>query len=93
MHQRARFGRPRGTPTTPVRAGAFGRPVDAGEGTDAVPGPGGLWQPLGYALAAAALYLAGAKVGMAMVFDPAPMSILWPPNSLLFAALLLAPTR
>ena len=39
------------------------------------------------------MYFAGAKVGMAMVFDPAPLSILWPPNSLLFAVLLLAPTR
>jgi PAS domain S-box-containing protein len=55
--------------------------------------PGPAWQPLGYALAAAALYFAGAKVGMAMVFDPVPLSILWPPNSLLFATLLLAPTR
>jgi len=88
MHQRARFGRPRGAPA------ASGRRGDAGDVTDGVRVPGSrFWQPFGYALAAAALYFAGAKVGMAMVFDPVPLSILWPPNSLLFAALLLAPTR
>jgi PAS domain S-box-containing protein len=54
----------------------------------------GTWQALGYAVVAAAMYFVGAEVGMALVFDPpVPLSILWPPNALLFAALLLAPTR
>jgi PAS domain S-box-containing protein len=53
----------------------------------------GHWQALGYAVVAAAMYFVGVEVGMALVFDPVPLSILWPPNALLFAALLLAPTR
>ena len=51
------------------------------------------WRPLAAALAVALTYYAGAKVGFALTFDPYPISILWPPNSLLFAALLLAPAR
>ncbi len=45
------------------------------------------------ALAAAAGYYAGAKLGLALTFSPNPISVLWPPNSILLAALLLAPAR
>jgi PAS domain S-box-containing protein len=34
-------------------------------------------------------YYLGAKVGLALTFQPNPISVLWPPNSILFAALLL----
>jgi len=50
-------------------------------------------RPLGAALATAASYYAGAKVGLALTFEPFPLAILWPPNALLLAALLLAPVR
>ncbi|HKA42872.1 MAG TPA: MASE1 domain-containing protein [Burkholderiales bacterium] len=36
-------------------------------------------------------YYAGAKLGLALTFSPHPISVLWPPNSILLAALLLAP--
>jgi signal transduction histidine kinase len=42
------------------------------------------------ALVAVAYYL-GAKLGFAFTFEPRPISTLWLPNSLLLAALLLAP--
>jgi PAS domain S-box-containing protein len=51
------------------------------------------WRPLGAALAVATTYYAGAKIGLALTPSPFPLSILWPPNALLFAALLLAPMR
>src|SRR5882672_105913 len=51
------------------------------------------WRPVGAALAMAASYYAGARIGLALTFEPFPLSILWPPNALLFAALLLAPVR
>src|SRR6185436_3763051 len=38
-------------------------------------------------------YYAGAKLGLALTFSPHPISVLWPPNSILLAALLLAPVR
>ena len=37
-------------------------------------------------------YYAGAKIGFALTFQPHPVSTLWPPNSILFAALLLSRT-
>jgi len=40
----------------------------------------------------AVAYYIGAKVGFAFTFDPLPISVLWLPNSLLLAALLLTPT-
>jgi signal transduction histidine kinase len=43
------------------------------------------------ALWVAAAYYLGAKVGFAFTFQPHPISTLWLPNSLLLAALLLAP--
>lgn len=38
-------------------------------------------------------YYFGAKVGLALTFQPHPVSTLWPPNSILLAALLLVPIR
>src|ERR1700738_410416 len=38
-------------------------------------------------------YYLGAKVGFALTFRPYPVSVLWPPNSILVAALLLTPPR
>jgi PAS domain S-box-containing protein len=38
-------------------------------------------------------YYLGARVGFALTIYPSPVSTLWPPNSILLAALLLAPTR
>jgi two-component system sensor kinase FixL len=34
-------------------------------------------------------YYVGAKLGLALTFQPHPVSVLWPPNAILFAALLL----
>jgi PAS domain S-box-containing protein len=38
-------------------------------------------------------YYLGAKVGFALTFHPHPISVFWPPNSILLAALLLTPPR
>ncbi len=38
-------------------------------------------------------YYLGARVGFALTFQPHPVSVLWPPNSILLAALLLTPPR
>lgn len=38
-------------------------------------------------------YYIGAKIGFALTFQPHPVSTLWPPNSILLAALLLSRTR
>jgi PAS domain S-box-containing protein len=38
-------------------------------------------------------YYFGAKVGFALTFHPHPISVFWPPNSVLLAALLLTPPR
>ncbi len=38
-------------------------------------------------------YYVGALVGFGLKFLPMPVSTLWPPNSILLAALLLAPKR
>src|SRR5213080_2749914 len=45
----------------------------------------GLWVFTGYYL--------GCKIGFALTFHPHPVSVLWPPNSVLVAALLLTPPR
>src|SRR4029453_18373621 len=34
-----------------------------------------------------------AKVGLALTFAPFPLAVLWPPNAMVFGALLIAPTR
>src|SRR6476646_4146369 len=38
-------------------------------------------------------YYLGCKVGFSLTFKPHPVSVLWPPNSVLVAALLLTPPR
>ena len=38
-------------------------------------------------------YFLGSKIGFALTILPSPISTLWPPNAILLAALLLAPTR
>ena len=38
-------------------------------------------------------YYLGAKLGIALTFQPHPISVLWPPNSILVAGLLLTPPR
>jgi PAS domain S-box-containing protein len=38
-------------------------------------------------------YYLGAKLGFALTFQPHPVSVLWPPNSILVAGLLLTPPR
>src|ERR1700747_1269855 len=38
-------------------------------------------------------YYLGCKIGFALTFQPHPVSVLWPPNSILVAALLLTPFR
>src|SRR5882762_11217643 len=45
------------------------------------------------ALLVFAAYYGGAKIGFALTFQPHPVSVLWPPNSILLAALLLTPVR
>lgn len=50
-------------------------------------------RPALVALSVSAAYFVGAKVGFALTFQPHPVSTLWPPNSILFAALLLSPVR
>jgi two-component system, LuxR family, sensor kinase FixL len=45
----------------------------------------GLWVFAGYYL--------GCKIGFALTFKPHPISVLWPPNAILVAALLLTPPR
>lgn len=50
-------------------------------------------RPVFAALLLSIAYYAGAKVGFALTFQPHPVSTLWPPNSIVFAALLLLPVR
>jgi len=47
----------------------------------------------GIALSVALAYYLGAKIGFALTLRPHPISVLWPPNSILLAALLLTPVR
>ena len=54
------------------------------------------WSPLRLAAAAvltALGYYSGVQVGLALTFPPLTTSVLWPPNALLTAALLLVPVR
>jgi signal transduction histidine kinase len=46
-----------------------------------------------WALVVAVGYYFAARIGFAFTLQPHPISTLWPPNALLMAALLLAPTR
>ena len=50
-------------------------------------------QAVGVAIGVAAAYLVGAQVGLALTFVPATTSVLWPPNAILTATLLLVPVR
>jgi signal transduction histidine kinase len=50
-------------------------------------------RPALVALSLSVAYFIGAKIGFALTFQPHPVSTLWPPNSILFAALLLTPVR
>jgi len=45
------------------------------------------------ALVVASAYYIGAQIGFGLTFKPHPVSTLWPPNAILFAALLLSPVR
>src|SRR5437763_16681972 len=51
------------------------------------------WRVVGIALCVFVGYYLGAKVGFALTFRPHPVSVLWPPNAILLAALLLTPVR
>jgi PAS domain S-box-containing protein len=51
------------------------------------------WRKLTTALLIFGGYYLGAKIGFALTFEPHPVSVLWPPNSILVAALLLTPPR
>jgi len=51
------------------------------------------WRLLVIGLSVFAGYYLGAKIGFALTFKPHPVSVLWPPNSILIAALLLTPPR
>jgi PAS domain S-box-containing protein len=55
-------------------------------------GPAMLRPALAAVLVGVSYYL-GAKIGFALTFGPHPVSTLWPPNSILLAALVLAPFR
>lgn len=48
---------------------------------------------LGSALFTFVGYYLGSHIGFALTFQPHPVSVLWPPNSILLAALLLSPVR
>ena len=47
---------------------------------------GRVLRPALAALSVGAAYYIGAKIGFALTFQPHPVSTLWPPNSILFAA-------
>jgi signal transduction histidine kinase len=53
----------------------------------------GFLRPVLAALSVGAAYYIGAKIGFALTFQPHPVSTLWPPNSILFAALILSKPR
>ena len=50
-------------------------------------------RPITMCLLVFAGYYLGARVGFALTFQPHPVSVLWPPNSILLAALFLTPPR
>ncbi len=51
------------------------------------------WRPLLAAVLTSIGYFFGARLGFALTFHDHPVSTLWPPNSILLAALLLTPYR
>src|SRR5690349_10354803 len=66
---------------------AVAPPVDSGDWTDAP------WNWLRTGVLVCIAYYAGAKLGLALTFSPYPISVLWPPNAILLAALLLTPPQ
>lgn len=68
---------------------------EARSGAGTIPGPVGvsLRFAAGVAISVGVGYSLAAKIGFALTFQPNPISVLWPPNALLLAALLLTPTR
>ncbi len=50
-------------------------------------------RPLALTLVVAVGYYLGAQIGLALTFAPATTSVLWPPNAILTAALLMTPPR
>lgn len=50
-------------------------------------------RPALIAVSVSTAYFIGAKIGFALTFQPHPVSTLWPPNAIMFAALLLSPVR
>lgn len=65
---------------------------------DALPQPesthaGSISRPTLVAMLVCVSYYVGVKIGLALTFQPHPISTLWPPNSILLAALLLTPKR
>ncbi len=57
------------------------------------PTPFSSGERLRIALGVAAAYFIGAQIGLLLTFAPSTTSILWPPNAVLTAALLLVPVR
>jgi two-component system, LuxR family, sensor kinase FixL len=51
------------------------------------------WGPLRAAFLTGVAYYAGAKLGLALTFEPVPVSVLWPPNALLLGAMVLTRKR
>src|SRR3982750_853819 len=51
------------------------------------------WRPFIGPLLTFAGYYIGSQIGFALTFRPHPVSVLWPPNSILLAVLLLTPGR
>ena len=51
------------------------------------------WSPAATLLAVAVAYYVGAQLGFILRFPPTTPSVLWPPNSILTATLLLTPVR
>ena len=60
------------------------------ESVDWIDSPG-KWVPTGLLVCVG--YYAGAQLGLALTFSPYPISVLWPPNAILLAALLLTPSQ
>src|SRR3954466_3159037 len=51
------------------------------------------WPRWTAAICVFAAYYVGSKIGFLLTFQPHPVSVLWPPNSILLAPLLLTPVR
>ncbi len=71
---------------------AHGRSVDERSGLKAGVSPSTL-TILIVGLLASFGYFIGAKIGFALTFQPHPVSVLWPPNSIVLAILILTPAR